>query len=139
MNHRTRPSAATEQQRISDFLYPDNALSPGALPERFIEFCRTSIEGVRGDVLYTESTTAPTFNVPEFDDEDARYLELNPVKMEQVITLEPAKSNRPVAAIDTSTIRLGELADGTLCALRGAVVLLENGRYKYVRYGPLVF
>jgi hypothetical protein len=139
MNHRTRPSAATEQQRISNFLYPDDALSPGSLPERFIEFCRTSIEGLRGDVLYTESMTAPTLNVPEFDDEDARYIELNPVNEEQIITLEPSKSNRPVAAIDTSTIKLGELADGTLCALRGAVVLLENGHYKYVRYGPLVF
>jgi hypothetical protein len=139
MNHRTRPSAATEQQRISNFLYPDNALSPGVLPERFIEFCRSSIEGVRGDVLYTESMTAPTFNVPEFDDEDARYIEINPVNEEQVIRLEPSKSNRPVAAIDTSTIKLGELADGTLCGLRGAVVLLESGRYRYVRYGPLVF
>jgi hypothetical protein len=139
MNHRTHPSAATEQQRISNFLYPDDALSPGALPERFIEFCRTSIEGVRGDVLYTESAIAPTFNVPEFDDEDARSIELNQLHEERIVPLKPTKSNRPIAAIDTSTIKLGELADGTLCALRGAVVLLENGRYRYVRYGPLIF
>lgn len=55
------------------------------------------------------------------------------------IHLEPLDSHRPVVAVDTSTIRLGELEDGTLCGLRGAIVWLENHQYHYSRYGPLIF
>jgi hypothetical protein len=42
-------------------------------------------------------------------------------------------------AIDTSTIKLGELEDGILCALRGAVVSLETKQYHYIKYGPFLF
>ena len=64
--------------------------------------------------------------IREFDDDN-------------IIPIRPTRSERAVVAIDTSTIKLGELADGSLCALRGAVVLLDKERYRYVRYGPLVF
>ena len=66
-------------------------------------------------------------------------MELDAFDGDRLMRLEPITSDRPVAAVDTSTIRLGELADGALCAFRGAVVLLEDKRYRYVKYGPLVF
>ena len=75
----------------------------------------------------------------EMDGAECSFIEIKGIGEEQVIPLQPLPSSRPVVAVDTSTIKLGELADGSLCALRGAVVLLENGHYKYVRYGPLVF
>jgi hypothetical protein len=53
--------------------------------------------------------------------------------------LEAVETDRPVAAVDTSTIKLGELEDGILCALRGALVILEGAEYRYLRYGPFVF
>jgi len=56
-----------------------------------------------------------------------------------VVMLESVRTERPIAAVDTSTIKLGELDDGILCALRGAVVTLESKQYRYLRYGPLVF
>jgi hypothetical protein len=55
------------------------------------------------------------------------------------VKLDSIPTGRPVIAVDTSTIKLGELADGVLCALRGTVVVLEAKRYRYVRYGPFVF
>ncbi len=75
----------------------------------------------------------------EYDGAEASTLNLSTIHGDQVIPLHPIATDRPVAGVDTSTIKLGELADGILCGVRGAVVLLENKRYRYVRYGPLVF
>ncbi len=75
----------------------------------------------------------------EYDGAEVSTLTLDAFDREQLIHLNPIASERPVAAVDTSTIKLGELSDGALCAVRGAIVILEKTRYRYVRYGPLVF
>jgi hypothetical protein len=137
MNRRTHPPSDA-QQRISNFLYSEDSLSE-VIPERFVEFCRHSIEGLRGNLLYTNSVLSPDLTGTEFDGADASTLELGALDDEQLIPLAPVYSSRPVVAVDTSTIKLGELADGALCAVRGALVLLESKRYRYMRYGPFVF
>ena len=138
MNHRTVP-ISTAQQRISNFLNPADSLSPGAIPECFLEFCQHSTRSVRGDLLYTDFPAQPNLASTEFDGADGELLDIGAVSEEHMIPLSAVSSNRSVAAVDTSTIKLGELADGSLCALRGAAVLLDRNRYRYVRYGPLVF
>ncbi len=55
------------------------------------------------------------------------------------IPIEPADVLCPVVAVDVSSIRIGETSDGTLCALRGAVVWRELNNYLYSRCGPLIF
>jgi hypothetical protein len=137
MNRRTHPPSNT-QQRISNFLYAEDSLS-GAIPDRFVEFCRHSIENIRGTMIYTDPVLSPDVTTSDYDGPENSTLELNGLDGDQLIRLEPTPSNRPVVAVDTSTIKLGEMADGALCALRGALVLLEGKRYRYVRYGPLVF
>jgi hypothetical protein len=139
MNRHTHPPPTTQQQRISNFLYPAENLGAGVLPERFVEFCRDSIQRIKGAALYAESATDPTLGLTELDGGEGSYLDVRAANKEHMIRIIPTKSNRPVVAIDTSTIKLGELEAGSLCALRGAAVLLENGQYRYVRYGPLVF
>jgi hypothetical protein len=62
----------------------------------------------------------------------------NPATIE-TIPLEPQIDERPVAAIDVSSIRIGETETGLLCAIRGAIVWKENKRYKYHRLGPFPF
>ncbi len=142
-SHRTHPPS-TAQQKISNFLYAEDSLG-GAIPERFLEFCRHSIESVRGSLLYTEPIIPSIDGSTEYDGAEAEMYTLNLPHHDlhrdqlQLIHLSPVASNRPVAAVDTSTIKLGELSDGALCAVRGAIVLLENKSYRYVRYGPLVF
>jgi len=136
MNHRTHPTS-TAQQRISNFLYPDDSLD--AIPERFVEFCRHSIEGIRGNLLYTEPMASAALAGTEYDGAELSTLQLQSLGEEHVEPLEPISTTRPIIGVDTSTIKLGELADGVLCAVRGALVLLENKSYRYVRYGPLVF
>jgi hypothetical protein len=135
MNHRIRQSP-TAQQSISNFLYPIDTLNPSRFPQHFLDFCRHSIEGVRGDLACAEPILRSGLT-PDYDGESTLYLKA--IGEDRLIPLEPAESNRPVVAVDTSTIKLGELEDGTLCALRGAIVRLEGGHYAYSRYGPLVF
>lgn len=138
MTHRTHQTS-TAQQRISNFLYPASPLGVGAIPERFIEFCQHSTEKVRGNLLYTELASQQGMSNTGFDGADGDLLEVEAPDDEHIIPIQPISSERAVVAVDTSTIKLGELVDGSLCALRGAVVLLDNDRYRYVKYGPLVF
>ncbi len=57
----------------------------------------------------------------------------------ETIPLEPIVDQRPVAAIDVSSIRIGETETGILCAIRGAIVWKEKNGYKYHRLGPFPF
>lgn len=132
-----RRQSQTVQQSMSDFV-PQEEISIGELPERFLRFCRFSIENKRGECLYTEPYISDQL-APSNYDAECNSLEFGTVDDNEILGLTPIPSNRAVAAIDTSTIRLGELEDGSLCALRGAVVTLEGKHYKYTRYGPLVF
>ena len=138
MNHRTQQTAST-QQRISNFLNPADSLGCGPIPERFLEFCQHSTESVHGHPLYTDHAPQPEFEYSEYDSADGNLLNITRLDDGNILPLTPIPSNRPVVAVDTSTIKLGELADGSLCALRGAAVLLDKKQYRYVRYGPLVF
>jgi hypothetical protein len=128
---------AYAQQKISNFLYDHDA--PAAIPERLVEFCRNSINDIRGSSLYTEPTYTPDFASTQYDGADGFTLDLSSTIGDNLVKLEPIPTSRPVVAVDTSTIKLGELSDGVLCALRGSVVLLEQKRYRFVRYGPFVF
>ncbi len=57
----------------------------------------------------------------------------------KTIPLEPTLDEKPVVAVDVSSIRLGETETGELCAIRGAIVWKEKNRYKYQRIGPFPF
>jgi hypothetical protein len=127
---------ATVQHSIRDFLGNDSIVTE-EIPANFIQFCWRSVGNKRGEVLYTDHEAAQQFNQNESN--EPGFLQLGAVEENRIIGLVPSPSGRPVAAIDTSTIRLGDLADGSLCALRGAIVTLECKRYRYIRYGPLVF
>jgi NurA domain len=126
------------QQTLSSFLH-DDELGVETLPESFVEFCQRSIKSTRGEFLYTDPLLTTTSSPRTELEEEASSLDLGEVDEHEIIPLTPKPSTKLVAAIDTSTIKLGELEDGSLCAIRGAIVLLENHRYRYIRYGPLVF
>ena len=136
MSRHTHQTTAT-QQKISNFLSPEDSSS--VIPKHFLDFCRYSIEAIRGNRLCTIPAVAPDFGSTQYDGADGFTLDLASANDDHVVKLNPIVTGRPVIAVDTSSIKLGELADGVLCALRGAVVVLEAKRYRYVRYGPFVF
>ncbi len=55
------------------------------------------------------------------------------------IPLKPLLDDTPVAAVDVSSIKIGETEIGMLCAIRGAIVWKEKSRHKYLRLGPFPF
>jgi len=57
----------------------------------------------------------------------------------QPIPLQARHEETIVAAVDTSSMKIGETATGTLIAVRGANVWKQNKSYHYIRLGPFVF
>jgi hypothetical protein len=57
----------------------------------------------------------------------------------QLIRLRPNKQDITVFAIDVSSIRLGETSQGTLLAVRGAIIWKNENSYRYMRLGPFPF
>ncbi|MEM2995808.1 MAG: hypothetical protein QXI91_07365 [Candidatus Bathyarchaeia archaeon] len=57
----------------------------------------------------------------------------------QPIPLKPKNEPTIVAAVDTSSIKIGETSLGILIAIRGANVWKQNSCYRYVRFGPFIF
>jgi hypothetical protein len=56
----------------------------------------------------------------------------------ETIPLRPSEQS-PVAAVDVSSLKIGETESGVLAAIRGAVVWRSNQGYQYIRCGPLAF
>jgi hypothetical protein len=128
----------TMQQKISNFLSPEAPIP--VMPQGFVDFCRDSVRGLRGAQLSALPAFSTDFAVTQFDGAEGPALNIDDrASAGNVVMLEPISTERPVVAIDTSTVRLGELEDGMLCAVRGAVVTLEAKNYCYLRYGPFVF
>jgi hypothetical protein len=57
----------------------------------------------------------------------------------QPILLKPKHEETTVAAVDTSSMKIGETTTGTLIAIRGANVWKQNKNYRYTRLGPFIF
>lgn len=57
----------------------------------------------------------------------------------EVIPVQPLREEVPVAAVDVSSIRVGETEEGTLIAVRGAIVWHTQRKYRYLRLGPFLF
>jgi hypothetical protein len=57
----------------------------------------------------------------------------------EAIVLKPDHQETLIAAMDTSTIKIGETSTGIIVAIRGATVWLQNHTYKYTRLGPFIF
>ena len=54
----------------------------------------------------------------------------------KLIKLSQANEEVPVAAIDVSSIKVGETINGIVIAVRGAIVYRKDGKYRYLKVGP---
>ncbi|MFB3889425.1 MAG: DNA double-strand break repair nuclease NurA [Candidatus Bathyarchaeia archaeon] len=57
----------------------------------------------------------------------------------QPLPLSPRHQETIVAAVDTSTIKIGETSTGIVIAIRGATVWKQRRNYHYTRLGPFIF
>jgi len=102
------------------------------LPQRFFEQSIHSLKQVQHQPLQLNQQTVQQFNTSE---QYPHNIQLKP----QPITLKPNHQETIVAAIDTSTIKIGETTTGIIVAVRGATTWKQNGGYKYTRLGPFIF
>jgi hypothetical protein len=102
------------------------------LPQRFLEQSLHSLKQVQPSAFQLNQQTSKQF----------RTFEQHPSKLQLNRTPIPLKPNHQetmIAAVDTSTIKIGETTTGIIIAIRGATVWKQNRTYRYTRLGPFVF
>ncbi len=103
-----------------------------ALPQRFLEQSLSSLKQVQHQSYQLSQQTIQQLTTTE---QYPSNLQLKPTP----ITLKPNHQETIIAAIDTSTIKIGETTTGIIVAVRGATTWRQDRTYKYTRLGPFIF
>ena len=101
------------------------------LPQRFFEQSINTLKQIQRRPLHLSQQIQQLTIPGQFP----RNLQLKP----NPITLKPDHQETLIAAVDTSTIKIGETQTGIIVAIRGATTWKQNGAYKYTRLGPFIF
>ena len=101
------------------------------LPQRFIELSINSLRQVRNNAFQLNQQNLQQDNYADCPTQ----LQLK----RQPLPLVPRRQETTVAAVDTSTIKIGETSTGIIIAIRGATVWKQNRKYHYTRLGPFIF
>lgn len=103
-----------------------------SLPQRFVELSLGSLRQV----------TRQTFqlNQQPFQQENPydKYSMTLQLKRQPIFLISKPRETL-IAAVDTSTIKIGETPTGIIIAIRGANVWKQNRTYRYTRLGPFIF
>jgi hypothetical protein len=103
------------------------------LPQRFLEQSLFSLKQVQN---------AAPFNINQQQFQQYRTPEHQPSKLQinfTPISVKPNHQETTIAAVDTSTIKIGETCTGIIVGIRGATVWKQNRKYHYTRLGPFIF
>jgi hypothetical protein len=103
------------------------------LPQRFLEQSIQSLKQVQHHPPF--QLNQQTFQQYHTLEQHPSHLQLNRTP----IALKPNHQETTIAAIDTSTIKIGETATGIIIAIRGATTWKQNRKYRYTRLGPFIF
>jgi hypothetical protein len=102
------------------------------LPQRFLEQSLFSLRQVQHQPFQLDPQNFQQLNTIE---QYPYNIQLKP----QPIHLRPDHQETLIAAVDTSTMKIGETSTGIIVAVRGATTWKQNGGYKYTRLGPFIF
>ena len=117
--------------RTPTYNFPQPSIDT-ALPQRFLEQSLYSLKQVHHHPLQLNQQNYPQIGI---NTQCPSTLQLKP----DPILLKPNHQETIVAAVDTSTIKIGETSTGIIVAIRGAATWRQNRIYKYTRLGPFVF
>jgi hypothetical protein len=101
------------------------------LPQRFLEQSIQSLKQVHQHFQLNQQN----FQQFQFSEQYPSNLQLQ----RQPIGLEPNHQETIIAAVDTSTIKIGETSTGIIIAVRGATTWKQKRNYQYTRIGPFIF
>jgi hypothetical protein len=120
------PIAATPK-----YNFPQSTMD-ATLPRRLIELSLHSLEQAptKNFQLYPQ-------HVQQFSNMEAydQVLKVEP----KPLLLKPQRCDNIIAAVDTSTINIGETETGMMIAIRAAGVWKQDNQYRYMRFGPFIF
>ncbi len=102
------------------------------LPQRFLEQSLQSLKQVQQQPFQLNQQNIQQFHISEQQPSNLRL-------KRQPIALKPNHEKTIIAAVDTSTIKIGETSTGIIIAIRGASTWKQNQRYRYTRIGPFIF
>ena len=102
------------------------------LPQRFLEQSLHSLKQVQHQPFQLNQQNFQQFQILEQHPSNLRL-------KRQPITLKPNHQETTIAAVDTSTIKIGETSTGIIIAIRGATTWKQNRNYRYTRLGPFIF
>jgi hypothetical protein len=102
------------------------------LPQRFLEQSLHSLKQVQHQPFQLNQQSFQQFHILEQHPSNLRL-------KRQSIALKPNHQETIIAAVDTSTIKIGETSTGIIIAIRGATTWKQNRRYRYTRLGPFIF
>jgi hypothetical protein len=121
-----------EQYTITNkYNFPQPAIDT-ILPQRFLEQSIYSLKQVHHQMVQLNAQNYQSLFTTE------QYSSNIQLKSEP-IQLKPDHQETLVAAIDTSTIKIGETSTGIIIAIRGATTWRQSHQYNYTRLGPFIF
>ena len=103
-----------------------------ALPQRFLEQSLYSLRQVQHQ---NPDLNPQNFQQPYASEQYPSSIQLKT----EPIQIKPDRQETLIAAVDTSTIKIGETATGIIAAVRGTITWRQNHSYKYTRLGPFIF
>ena len=103
-----------------------------ALPQRFLRTKPLLTQTSPTPSLPTKPPKPPTTQLTE---QYPSSIQLKP----EPIQIKPDHQETLIAAVDTSTMKIGETTTGIIVAIRGAITWRQNHSYKYTRLGPFIF
>jgi hypothetical protein len=101
------------------------------LPQRFLELSIHSLRQVNNQTFQLNQQFQPLTSLEQYPSK----MQLN----RQPIPIKPNYHETTIAAVDTSTIKIGETSKGIIIAIRGATTWKQNRNYHYTRLGPFIF
>jgi ABC-type multidrug transport system fused ATPase/permease subunit len=121
-----------EQYTITEkYNFPQPTIDT-TLPQRFLEQSLYSLKQVQHQPFQLNPQNLQQFSVTE---QYPSSIQLKP----ESIPIKPDHQETLIAAVDTSTIKIGETSTGIIVAIRGAITWRQNRAYKYTRLGPFIF
>jgi hypothetical protein len=102
------------------------------LPQRFLEQSLYSLKYIQNKPF---QLTPKSLQQPNITDQIPSSIQIKP----EPIPLKPNHQETLIAAVDTSTIKIGETSTGIIIAVRGATTWRQNHSYNYTRLGPFIF
>ena len=124
-------------ETTSKYNFPQ-LLKEAEISKKIVELSLNSMHTIKGRVFQLNNAEFLSSFVETVQEKDLTHIKSR-VLSTLLTPLRPIRDGTPITGIDVSSIKVGATDVGAVYAVRGAVVLKMNGKYKYIRFGPLPF